>query len=336
MDVLKKEEPKFISGAIHRGYQEAKAKEIFDLILRFANYGFNKSHSVAYSVVAFKMAYLKAHYTKYFYSNLLSGVIGNDNKTREYINEAKARHLAILPPDINLSGIRYIPESDGIRYPLSAIHNVGIVTSEEIIKARNDHPFQDIFDFASRTASRSLTRKVMETLIDAGCFKSFHYNTATLYYNLDAIMNYVDLAKDLNPEFIMKPELEIVSEYPKEVLLVKEKETFGIYLNNHPTTSYLKQTPNAIHLTDTPNYFNKIVTTIVLVDNTKQITTKKGDAMMFLTGSDESGSMEFTLFPKVFAIYPDIQKGMILKIIGNVEKRLDQYQIIVRKIEPIS
>lgn len=336
MDVLKKEEPKFISGAIHRGYQEAKAKEIFDLILRFANYGFNKSHSVAYSVVAFKMAYLKAHYTKYFYSNLLSGVIGNDNKTREYINEAKARHLAILPPDINLSGIRYIPESDGIRYPLSAIHNVGIVTSEEIIKARNDHPFQDIFDFASRTASRSLTRKVMETLIDAGCFKSFHYNTATLYYNLDAIMNYVDLAKDLNPEFIMKPELEIVSEYPKEVLLVKEKETFGIYLNNHPTTSYLKQTPNAIHLTDTPNYFNKIVTTIVLVDNTKQITTKKGDAMMFLTGSDESGSMEFTLFPKVFASYPDIQKGMILKIIGNVEKRLDQYQIIVRKIEPIS
>ena len=149
-------------------------------------------------------------------------------------------------------------------------------------------------------------------------------------------MNYVDLAKDLNPEFIMKPELEIVSEYPKEVLLVKEKETFGIYLNNHPTTSYLKQTPNAIHLTDTPNYFNKIVTTIVLVDNTKQITTKKGDAMMFLTGSDESGSMEFTLFPKVFASYPDIQKGMILKIIGNVEKRLDQYQIIVRKIEPIS
>lgn len=336
MDVLKQEEPKFISGAIKRGYKEEKAKEIFDLILRFANYGFNKSHSVAYSVVAFKMAYLKVHYSKYFYSNLLSGVIGNDNKTREYINEAKARHLVILPPDINLSGIRYLPETEGIRYPLSAIHNVGIVTSEEIIKARKEKPFQDIFDFASRTASRSLTRKVMETLIDAGCFKNFHYNTATLYHNLDAIMNYVDLAKDLNPEFIMKPELEIIEEYPKEMLLVKEKETFGIYLNNHPTTTYIKQNPNIVHLVEIPNHFNQIVTTIILVDNMKQITTKRGDAMMFLSGSDESGSMEFTLFPKIFANYSDIQKGMILKVIGNVEKRLNQYQVIVRKIEKIS
>lgn len=336
MDVLKSEEPKFINGAINRGYSENIAKEIFDLILRFANYGFNKSHSVAYSVVAFKMAYLKCHYPKYFYANLLTGVIGNEIKTREYITEVKSKGIKILMPDINSSFTNFTPEKDGIRYSLAAIKNVSIATSEDIVKIRGDKIFTDIFDFASRVTSRSLTRKVMETLIDANVFTCFGYNTKTLYYNLDAIMNYIDLAKDLNPEYIMKPVIEEQEEYSKEELLIKEKETFGIYINNHPTSTYIKQDNTIIHLSDIEKYFNKTVNTIILVDNTKTIDTKKGDKMMFIDGSDESGTMDFTLFPRTYEMYKDITRGMIIKVIGNVEKRLDKYQIIANKIIKIS
>ena len=145
-EVLLLEEQKFISRSVENGYSEEIAKKIYDLILSFANYGFNRSHSVVYSMIAYKMAYLKYYYPKYFYANLLSSVIGSEIKELEYIREAKATNINIIKPSINKSSNIYEVYEDGIYFPLSGIHGIGIVNANEIVKAR-ENGYTDIFDF---------------------------------------------------------------------------------------------------------------------------------------------------------------------------------------------
>ena len=142
-----------------------------------------------------------------------------------------------------------------------------------------------------------------------------------------------ELTKDIDPSLIIKPEIEYQKDYSNEVLLEKEKEVFGFYLSQHPTTNYRKDNKYCITLNNVSKYLNKTVDTLILVDKIKVINTKKGDKMAFITGSDETSTMEYTLFPKVFNNYPDIERGNLLKIRGNVERRLNQIQIIVDKIK---
>ena len=330
-DVLKNEEEKFIRQSVMRGHDKEIAKQIFDLILNFANYGFNRSHSVAYSLIAYKMAYLKVYFPKYFYSSLLTSVIGSETKTKEYINEIKAKKIAIKKPCINNSGKEYVVESDGIRYPLSGIKNVGLVSVDVIIQ---NQPYTDLFDFVQKTAGK-INSKIVESLIDAGCFDTFGYNHNTLHHNLDSIMNYAELVKDLDSEYVLKPEIEIVEEYSKEYLISKEKELFGFYLSNHPVTFYKAKYSNIISLDQIQNYYNQRVNVIILIDKVRTIKTKNGDEMMFIWGSDEYQAMDFTLFPKVYQRYLNLslQSNMIVKIFGRVERRYDKFQIIVDSIE---
>ena len=180
LDLLKSEEQRFITGSLNRGYSKEIAKKVFDLILNFANYGFNKSHSVSYSIVAYKMAYLKANYPKYFFSNLLSSVIGSEAKTLEYINELRKLGTEIKLPNINISTNKYEVVEDGIVFPLSNIKNVGIMTCRDIVGSRNEK-FEDIYDCFSRIVSRNVNKSVLESLIDASCFECFGYNKRTLY-----------------------------------------------------------------------------------------------------------------------------------------------------------
>lgn len=334
MDVLKGEEERFLTRSVERGYSHEVAKQIFDLILNFANYGFNRAHSVAYSIIAYKMAYLKAHYPKYFFASLFTGVIGSEVKTREYFHEAKANHLNLLKPDINLSFSRYMVEEEGIRFPFSNIRNVGIAASHDILVARNT-PFRDLFDFLSRVTARSVTRKTMESLTYAGAFDCFGYNHATILYNMDALMNYADLAKDLDAEFLLKPELELVPEFSKNELMLKEKEIFGFYFSNHPATDLRLQYPLAVHFQDIDQYFNKQIELIGLIEQIRIIETKKKDKMAFLVCSDETTSIDVTLFPKVYQIHTDMAKGDLVYMLGVVEKRLDRYQVIVRDMKLI-
>lgn len=334
MDILKSEEMRFISRSLERGHQEETTRKIFDLILNFAKYGFNRSHSVAYSLIAYKMAYLKYYYPKYFYSNLLSSVIGSATKTKQYINEVKSIGIKILKPCINRSNKTYMVEEEGIRYPLSAIKNVGVVSVDTILKNRNT-PYIDIFDFLERTTGQSMTNKVIESLIDAGCFDIFGYNHQTLYNNLDSIERYADLIKDLEPEFVLKPEIEVVEEYSKEYLVQKEKELFGLYLSNHPVTSYKAQHENIVPLNQVKNFYNRKINTIIMVDKIRTIQTKNGMDMMFLVGSDEYQSLDYTLFPKIYNRYRNlnIQTGMILNTYGRVERRYDTFQIVIDRLE---
>ncbi len=333
MEVLKAEEPKFIKQSVERGYSKETAKAIFDLILSFANYGFNRAHSVAYSIVAYKMAYLKVYYPKYFFASLFSSVIGSEIKTKEYLNEAKKNHIALLKPDINLSSDHYIVEQDGIRFPLSNIKAIGYVASHDILLSRESGAFTDIFDFLARCNTRSITSKTIESLIDASAFDSFGYSHRTLINNLDVLMNFMELSRDLEPDFILKPEIEDTEEFSKQELLEREKEVFGFYLSNHPSTFYRAPFREAITIEDIKNHFNRRVTLVVLLDNYRIIDTKKKEKMVFLTASDETGVTDFTMFPKVYLRYPNLERGKVIKIVGMVERRFNRFQVLVNEME---
>lgn len=332
-ELLQSEEEKFVKKSMENKHSMGQAKELFNLVLNFAGYGFNKSHSVVYSVIAYKMAYLKAHYKTIFFSNLLSNVIGSASKTNEYIMECKANGVEVIRPTISNSENIYKVVDNKIIYPISNIKGVGVVVSESIEKAKKDGNFIDIYDCFSRLHINGIGKKTFEDLIMAGVFSEFKYNRATLMYNLDSLFNYAELTKDIDPSLVMSPVIEEQKEYPNSYLLEKEKELFGFFLSSHPTTMYKKDNPYCISINDINNHFNKTVDLLVLVEKIKVINTKKGDKMAFLTGSDETGSIELTLFPKVFNDFQELKRNDLVKIRGNVERRLDETQIIVEKIK---
>ena len=333
VDLLKSEEEKFIKKSVENNHPYEQAKKLFELILNFAGYGFNKSHSVVYSIIAYKMAYLKCHFKTIFFANLLTNVIGSETKTNEYILEAKANKIEVEKPTINNSESRYVVKDNKIIYPISNIKGIGTVVTEQINNAKKEGNFIDIYDCFSRLYINGVGKKTFETLIFADIFKEFGYNRATLIYNLDSLFNYAELTKDIDPSLVMKPDIEIKQEYSNSILLQYEKETFGFYLSSHPTTAYKKDNPYCISLSDVENYYDKTVDTLILIEKIKVINTKKGDKMAFITGSDETSSFEFTLFPKVFKLYENIEVGNLIKVRGKVERRLNEYQIIVEKIK---
>ena len=333
VELLKSEEEKFIKKSMQRNHSMEQARNIFHLILNFAGYGFNKSHSVVYSVVAFKMAYLKTHYKDIFFTNLLSNVIGSETKTSEYILEAKAEKIIIEKPTINNSDIKYTLKEGKIIYPISNIKGIGIVVSNQIKEARKDTPFQDIYDCFSRLYIAGIGKKTFESLILANVLEEFHYNRATLIYNLDSLFNYAELTKDIDPSLVMKPDIEYQKEYEVSYLLEKEKELFGFYLTSHPTVIYQKDNPSCIKLNQIENYFDQTIDVLILIEKIKIIDTKKGDKMAFISGSDETKTMEFTMFPKMFKQFSDIKKNDLVKIRGHVEKRMNQYQVIIEKLK---
>lgn len=333
MDVLQSEEERFISKCVQNGHSNETSKQIFDLILSFANYGFNRSHSVAYSMIAYKMAYLKYYYPKYFYSSLLTSVIGSCDKLKEYIMEVKNLKISVLKPCINHSDCSFTVFTDGIYYPFSGIHGIGSVICNQIVSKRGDG-YSDIFDFLTKV--KGLNRNVLESLILAGCFDCFNINRKTYIDNLDAIINYSELIDTLDSQYVLKPELEVKEEYSNYDLIRMEKELFGIYLSNHPVSFYKNDVNHDISLNLISNYFDKIINVVVLVERIKTTRTKNGDDMMFFDGSDEYSMANFILFPKIYQSYSDIKIGDVLSINGKVEKRFDSYQIVVSKIKKLN
>lgn len=329
--IMESEREKFISRSINKGYSKEISMEVFDLIYKFADFGFNKSHSVGYSTVAFKMGYLKAHYPNYFLSHLLTMVIGSDVKTKEYINEAKNNNIEILSPCINKSEYNYKVENNNIRFSLASIHNVGIASIREILKERENGLFKDLLDFIKRCYNK-LNKRTLEYLIHAGCFDSFGYNHKTLIENIDIAINYADLVNDLDESLVSKPEFEIYEEYKKDELILKEYNTFGFYLSYHPVQSKRK---NNINSTMISSYFNKVLSIYLLIDRVREIKTKKGDKMAFVTASDEYGEVDVVMFPRIYENNYNINRGDIVLITGKIEKRINEYQIIVNKIEKL-
>lgn len=331
-DILLKEKSKFISNSIKNGYSEELALKVYSLILRFAEYGFNRSHSVAYANVAYKMAYLKANYPQVFMKNLLTMFMNSEDKIKEYIYECKINNISILKPDINYSGEEYIIENGNIRYPLTGIKNIGISAVRNIVDERNKKIFKDIYDFMAR-CYRFINIKSFENLILSGCFESLRYNEKTLIKNIDILINYSELASYLDEEYALKPELTTFEEYSSKEIMQNELEIFGFYLSNHPVTEYKQKHKNIVSINDIPNHFDKIINTIIYVDKIKKIDTKNSNKMCFITGSDEINMLDFVMFPNVYELYSDIKVGDILLVNGRVEKRFDKIQVIINELK---
>ena len=325
--VLIKERDKFINGCVNNGYSLDDSNQVYDLILKFASYGFNRAHSVSYAMISYRIAYLKVHYPLVFMKELLNSNIGSDLKIKDYIYECKERGINVLTPDINISDSEFILSDNRLVFPLTSIKGVGNQYALKIILERENGMFLNIFDFVKRCSVAG----IMEELIFSGCFDSFGYNKKTLIDNLEKIVNYSSLG-DLFDDDKFLPILDYKDEYDSKYLMEKEFELFGFYLSNHPVTSYKKKY-NTINLSNISNYFDKVIDLVVYVDRIREVDTKKGDKMCFITGSDEGTSIDVVMFPKVYD--NKIKVHNILYLNGRVEKRHDKYQFVVNKIKEI-
>jgi len=329
-ELLIKEKQKFIERSLSRGYDIEVINKIYDIILKFANYSFNKSHAVSYAIISYKMAFLKTHFYPYFMVSLLTNSISNETKTNIYIAELRKHNIKVLLPNINLSENKYITRNKEIICPLSIIRNVGTTIGNSIIKERASKPFADFIDFCTRMYGQSVNKKVIISLILSGSFDTFGYNKKTLINNLDNILNYVELSKDSGLIEIEKPIIDEFPEYSKEELIKNELNTFGFYLTYHPVSKYKENVfSNTLSLEESDNKFIELV---LEVNSVKEIMTKQNDVMAFVKASDEYCQIDLTLFPKIYKDNKNLENYDIIKVYGRVEKRFDNYQIIVSKI----
>jgi DNA polymerase-3 subunit alpha len=325
----------FIKGAEQKGLEPRLADQIFDLMEKFADYGFNKSHSAAYALVSYQTAWLKTHYPAEFMSAVLSSDMDHTEKVVTFLEECRLMKLKVLPPDINHSDYKFtVDESttDCIRYGLGAIKGLGAGVIEMLVAERQKHPFADLFDLCHRVDLQKLNRRSLEALIFSGSLDGLGLNRASLVANMEAALQAADqksLAKDSGQQDFFG--LEMISQssqmiaqqdWPKLKRLQAEKEVLGFYLSGHPledyeaelayfiTTSFSKLTTRTGHA----------ITIAGWVLNIRSLWTKRGDRMAILSLEDASGRLEVTLFSDIYAQYRDkLYKDKLLIIEGEIQ-----------------
>ena len=314
LDIIEKEREKFIINSINNGYKKDICVKVYDLIIKFANYGFNKSHSVSYALIGYEMCFLKAHYPLYFYEALLNYNIGSESKTKEYLDALKRININIMKPDINISTDKYQVIDNKLYLPINIIKGIGSNISDIIVKSRKEG-FLDYFDFVKKINVDKIGKKTIELLILSGCCDCFNINRRTMIENLDDAITYSELSVGISESLISVPNLKEYDEYREEELLIKEKELFGFYLKDHPILKY----NNAFKIIDIEKYFDKTINSILYIEDIKRIKTKNDMNMAFLVCSDETGSEDFIVFPNKYNLINDIRIGDIVKIFGKVE-----------------
>lgn len=330
----------FRKGAVERGFNEEKAIQLFDLMEKFAEYGFNKSHAVAYSVISFQTAFLKKYYPAQFFAALLGTEINNKEKITIYIQEAKDFGIDILPPDVNESLWLFNVIGSTIRFGLGAIKGVGESAVEEIVRERTENgPFKGFVDFCERINLKAVNKRVFESLIKVGAFDSCEkFNRKTLLDNMEFITTFAEKKQeeklmgqtslfDMGENSQTSEEQLNISESPEfdeKQKLSLEAELLGIYVSGHPLMRYrdIMSKLTSMNLTDIqdlptvarPEGYNprmgdehdpskRSVVIAGMISESKVIMTKKGDKMAFVTLEDLSGKIECLFFPKTFAEY---------------------------------
>lgn len=322
-EIIEKEKEIFLKRAVDRGYKLELAIKIYELILKFADYGFNKSHSVAYALIAYQMAYLKTYYPNYFYSELLNDVIGITNKTKELISFSKAFDCKITTVDINKSQDKYIIENNELVMPFGVLKKLNKNVIEAIIKNRKDG-YVDFIDFVKKNYNE-IDNENIKTLICADAFKNIEKNANTLLNNLEIVVNYVSLINDLDESLVEKPVLKDYPDFSDEEKRIYELENYGFYITNHPASKYNE--PSIVKIKDIAKYYNRVVKFAVLIDKVKIIKTKEQKDMAFIDASDETGKMSFILFANLFNTIDEYKKNEVVIIKGRVVKRIDKYQV---------
>ena len=313
--VMEAQRHRFLSGAAGNGIPKAKAQELFNLIEKFAGYGFNKSHSAAYALVAYQTAYLKAHYPLEFLAAVLNSEINNTAALARHIMEARDEGIELLPPDINKSSRDFTVEGGKVRYGLSGVKNVGLGAIQEILEARGPGRFESFRDFLERISLSKVNRKVLESLIQAGAFDALQLRRSRLMAGLDQALEKAQNLKRLQDTKQMSmfaglavshnddewlPEAE---PWEKSVKLAREKEALGVYLSGHPLDAYRSQLKvrarvTTADLAEIPD--SQEVSLGVVVTSLKEKVGKKGGHLAILTVEDLAGSVEVLVFGEVY------------------------------------
>lgn len=331
-DLLLSYKEEFIIGGMNKGYDKETLDKVYNLILKFANYGFNKAHSVSYAIIGYKIAYLKVHYPLYFETEILNNIIGVSNKTKQIIDECKRLDVSIKTPNINLSTDKYIILNNELLFPLSVVRGIGVLTSREIVNERNlNGNFTSYLDFVRRCYK--LGRDVLRNLILSGALDIFNKTRKTLIENLNEAINYAELCYNLDESLVLKPEIEDYEEYSKDELTKQEIALFGFYISNHPTSKYI--TSNSITSNLLDKYFDKMIEMVLYIERKKEINTKTNEKMMFLNASDSYGTVELVMFPKTYKKFFNIPIPGTYKVYGKVEKRFSKLQLVIFDIKKI-
>lgn len=331
--MMKSLKEEFIAGGIKNGYPQQKVEEVYALIERFADYGFNKAHSVAYGLIAYQLAYLKANYPLAFYSALLTRVQNSDIGKERCVQECQKYGITILPPSINYSTNEFQVEKEGIRFSLISVKQFGLGAYQVIQEERNKALFKDVFDFVSRIDASKVNKATLESLIDAGAFDEFGYGRATLKLNYSLIENHRELAMlgiDEPPILVDKKEQEVVR-------LELEKNALGVYLSKHPIHLFIEQYPgDYVGSNQFVQFINKQISSIAIVLYSKQIVDKKGSDMCFLTLYDEFGQFDGVVFSTEYAkIKNKIKQGGTYIIQGRIQSS-NKLSCIITNIEEIN
>ena len=323
-DVMVNEKNRFIEKAKNRGYTPEVSEKVYDLILQFADYGFNKSHSVAYALIGYQMAYLKANYKDLFQVNNLNMNTSSAKTIKDVIEDAKNRGFRLIKPDINKSNYEYVIENNKVILPLTSIKDISSNISKVII---DNAPYQDLFDFFKKVYGNNINRRVVETLINADAFSSLGYSRNTLLENIEGAITYIDLIKNLDEAFVMKPEIieSSIVDTP-----ISELEVFGFYVSGHPASKFTDKSFVKIKNLDT--FKNKQVKMGVLVDKIKVINTKKGEKMAFLDISDDTGSISAVIFPRNNDLIGKLIDGDLIVINANIGERNEELQVMINSI----
>ncbi|ATP41438.1 DNA polymerase III subunit alpha [Solibacillus sp. R5-41] len=344
-EVLEQQRTAFVQGACKQGFTEQVADEVYELIVRFADYGFPKSHAVAYSIISYQMAYLKANFPVNFYAALLTNATGNADKLAQIIAEAKSRGIEFLPPSINRSVRHFKVESGKIRFSLTAIKGVPQPFLQKLIAIREnkEQTFQDIFDLAISLSAANFSRKVMEPLIKAGALDEFGKERATLLATIDGAQKQAELVRPnegeelfANSMFVFgKPKHNEVPPLSEKIKLQFEKEVLGYYLSDHPLVKIRPEYPEATTTVKMLTMLkdNTYVKMIGFVNEIRQLRTKKGELMAFVQIEDEFGSVSLTLFPKEYELVAGkLVEGILISIEGFFEQRFNKQQVKVKQI----
>ena len=347
-----------ITGCIGHGVSEAVAQSIYDEIVDFANYAFNKAHAVCYAVVAYQTAYLKCHYPRQYMAALMTSVLDSATKISGYIAECKEMGIPVLPPDINHSEDQFTVEGDAIRFGMGAVKNVGRGLIRSMVKKRKEGgAFRSLEDFLERMGEGELNKRAMENFIKCGAADCFGHTRAALLKVYEAMMDSVASSRKKNLEgqmglFGMLEEdssasmpIPYLKEMNKTDLLAMEKETMGIYISGHPMDDYrpyLRNThvvPIAKLMDEEAHYEDdQIVSIAGIVQSVKMKTTRSNSMMAYVTIEDDTAAMEMLAFSNVLNQYGGyLRENSPVVVVGRLSMREDKEpQIVVNRARPIS
>jgi DNA polymerase-3 subunit alpha len=354
-DLMAKQRDKFIRGCGERGTPAANAERVWELMEKFAGYGFNKSHAAAYALVAYQTAYFKANYPVEFMAALLTSEMGDTDKIVKYIEECRSMAIAVEPPDVNRSGVRFTVGGDTVRFGLAAIKNVGEAAMESILATRKaDGAFTTLEDFCARVDLRLVNRRVLESLIKAGAFDGLGQPRAQLMAALDAAMESGQRQQrdredgqgsffDLLPAAVAPApralDTPAVPEWDDDQRLAFEKEVLGFYVSGHPLARY-RGVVEALGITTTTGLAQHGTGARVRlfghVTNLKETATKSGNRMAFFSLEDMDGTTDVTVFPEPFKVAAAVLRGRDAVLVrGRVDDSDKGRVVLAEDIRPL-